>query len=665
MTKIDGEEHAHGDMVAVIRRAIYRGKPSNDEMARAAAILERLDDDDRQRMTWLLIRSLEEGALTTQAEPPNAEVSDATDLATPGSATDDATATAAMATAAATTLPRHTSDDGASTTDEEAAPIDQRAADPEPAILRDGAADLVGGGTNAPEVPADDTTFYGPQFKDAVSADAAPDDEPSRAHAAKPIDAPVTDAVEPTPAVADASAATDEARAEPAVSSPPVGTSDASPVEPDAGGSADPIDADVHRYATPAHAGDPPFAHAPQARPPVAAPQPPRRERGRLDRAARVGAPFEGRLVNPEGFVASAAVGLECTGLAFDAEQGIVTGTPVAPGTYAAKLVGQLDGQEAVVELEVYVNPDPSTLWKDIPSDQRQAFPKPDMVCRAIEGELTLLMASRRGRKHANTGSFRDDDAGIAFDRETGWHIGVVADGAGSARYSREGSRIAVESVLDDLPRLFREKLPPDILDIESEEQLLRLFYQVLLNAASNAAVQINAKAREHELDPDALSTTLIVGVAKRRPGGWLCATFAVGDGLAALWTPEDGGLRVMMEGDHGEFAGQTLFLRRSVFRDQNANVRRLAVSRPERFGAFCLMTDGITDAWFPTDSTCRDPAVWRDVWEKEIGPALGDAPHGEPAAEQLLDWLNFFVKGEHDDRSIVLMLPRPDGVEA
>ncbi|MBX9243014.1 protein phosphatase 2C domain-containing protein, partial [Klebsiella pneumoniae] len=48
---------------------------------------------------------------------------------------------------------------------------------------------------------------------------------------------------------------------------------------------------------------------------------------------------------------------------------------------------------------------------------------------------------------HEHVGSFRDDDYYLNFSDVSGWSVLLVADGAGSAKYSREGSRIVSETV--------------------------------------------------------------------------------------------------------------------------------------------------------------------------------------------------------------------------
>ncbi|MBK9225311.1 MAG: protein phosphatase 2C domain-containing protein [Flavobacterium sp.] len=60
-----------------------------------------------------------------------------------------------------------------------------------------------------------------------------------------------------------------------------------------------------------------------------------------------------------------------------------------------------------------------------------------------------MVVASKRGRSHANVGSFRDDDFAFKDFENTGWSVICAADGAGSAKLSREGSKIAVTELLN------------------------------------------------------------------------------------------------------------------------------------------------------------------------------------------------------------------------
>ncbi len=374
-------------------------------------------------------------------------------------------------------------------------------------------------------------------------------------------------------------------------------------------------------------------------------PAPVRELRGHLSRAARAGHPYVATLVLPDRFDADRDAevdGLAETGLLFDAQTATLSGLPMRPGSFELRVHGHWNMTRAVVIVDLPVTPDPFSLWQDIPSDADAPFAKPDIDHAAMTGDLTLLMASRRGRKHANTGAFRDDDAGLAHDAATGWHIGVVADGAGSAALSREGARLAVRAVL--------AALPGALTDVTREA-----IGAAMVGAAQAAVTAIARLASETGENADVFATTLLIGAARRTDTGWLCASFSIGDGLMALWDADAGVVTPMIAADSGEFAGQTRFLRADILASAAACTARSFITETSGFTAFCLMTDGVSDAQFPTMATESDAAHWRDFWFGEIAPAL-DAP--DPAAA-LADWLNFRVPGEHDDRSIVLMLPR------
>src|SRR5690606_10935267 len=87
-----------------------------------------------------------------------------------------------------------------------------------------------------------------------------------------------------------------------------------------------------------------------------------------------------------------------------------------------------------------------------------QAFVKThtDQLC-IDTADYQLIAASRRGRSHEHAGSFRDDDFSLMHIANSDWSVLAVADGAGSAEYSREGSRIAVEIVQKEFQRYFNE----------------------------------------------------------------------------------------------------------------------------------------------------------------------------------------------------------------
>ena len=55
-----------------------------------------------------------------------------------------------------------------------------------------------------------------------------------------------------------------------------------------------------------------------------------------------------------------------------------------------------------------------------------------------------IVIASKRGRSHAHEGSARDDH--FACQKLfNDWQIVALADGAGSAKFARQGSKLATE----------------------------------------------------------------------------------------------------------------------------------------------------------------------------------------------------------------------------
>jgi len=104
-----------------------------------------------------------------------------------------------------------------------------------------------------------------------------------------------------------------------------------------------------------------------------------------------------------------------------------------------------------VIPFKLTVNADPKTLWKNIPSDQSGVYAKPDSdrTFLACGEKLSIVAASQRGRSHAQEGRPRDDDFIADYNADSECAILIVADGAGSAKFSREGSRLATRTALE------------------------------------------------------------------------------------------------------------------------------------------------------------------------------------------------------------------------
>jgi len=356
------------------------------------------------------------------------------------------------------------------------------------------------------------------------------------------------------------------------------------------------------------------------------------------------------------------------TGLRLDEEAGTLSGQPGASGDFVIKIQGLLAGRRCDVHANLAVIPDPRSLWVSKPHDPTAPFAKEDEDAGISRGDLLCVAASQRGRSHAREGLFRDDDFALWTGGVGGWNIAVVADGAGSAKYSRRGSQIAVRTIVRDLPQLLDEHLTGQIDGLVTEHlkgvegsdgRIKTQLYLSLATAAFNAAKAIGDEATKVAERAAAFSTTLVMSVARKGPHGWFIAGFAIGDGGAAIFDLPSRTVIPLSLADSGEFAGQTRFLHNSEFAAGYEEVsKRLFFDVRDSFTAVLAMTDGITDPKFPTDTTFASSDVWCSFWETDLSQSVL-LDRDNPAIErELLAWLDFWSPGNHDDRTIAIMLP-------
>lgn len=371
-------------------------------------------------------------------------------------------------------------------------------------------------------------------------------------------------------------------------------------------------------------------------------------ESAHLSLAATVGVPFEATVWFPKQFVPIHAEGLADLNLAFDANTGTVTGTPNRSGTFDILVHGHRQNIAHKVVFTLPVNADPASLWKNLPSDPDGPFARDDASCETliVPAGARWIAASQRGRRHAHRGDYRDDAYHLCNDAASGWSVAAVADGAGSAELSREGARIAVNAAAEKLCASL-SLLPED----EAPERGTLL--QLAVEASLEAAFLIEASADAQGCELSEFATTLLLCAARRYDDYWLLVSFSIGDGLIASWSEEDGNIRRLCSSDGGEFAGETRFLSADVLTDAESCDHRLFIDKRASFSAVALMSDGVSDAKFANHESEGNSESWTALWT-ELEPLLDQ----EQAAQSLLSWLDFHVPGEHDDRTIALLIP-------
>ena len=236
------------------------------------------------------------------------------------------------------------------------------------------------------------------------------------------------------------------------------------------------------------------------------------------------------------------------------------------------------------------------------------------------------------------------------------WLIVAVSDGAGSAEFSRKGSKVACDTFVEEL----QEKLSSpetnrkiEALDKHNQEMALE---RLLFSIAHQAAVNIRDVAKDHNEPVKKFSATFLGYIAKKFADGWLFVSVGIGDGAIAV-LDNDGGVHLLNEPDGGEFVGQTRFLTMpEVWRDDHKRTFSLRI--PDFKCAFS-MSDGVSDPMFETDNNLKDPRKWADFWNN-----LKNSPDNpihfdrrdETTMAELLAWLDFWSTGNHDDRTLTVL---------
>lgn len=410
----------------------------------------------------------------------------------------------------------------------------------------------------------------------------------------------------------------------------------------------------------------------------------------------------------PEQIVVSAvasesfkALGLSCR---VDARgRLIVEGVPtraIEADVYVEKDI-QGENRSFVLSRLSIVEDDPFALWQVNEPPANAPYWTPNDVCEGRTVKLNsaafnVLAASKRGRMHEHNGTFRDDNFAVSLsDDPYGWHVFVVADGAGSAKYSREGSRIACRTIVDKVNENLKNNA--ETIERSFRREIFRLAeandstvllpsatvgeihgYNILDGAVYSAISAVFAEAdknKRYGVTVKDYYTTLLCAVVKRFGrnhdfGGdprassvWAIVTYWVGDGGLALLRPNGkDAVELLGSPDGGQYAGETRFL---TMREEAETVKirsRIRVAFARSFDALILATDGVTDPFFTSDAALNDFNAWNEFWTKTLPKEAPNAFDGRLApskrAGALLEGMKFKVKGNHDDRTILAFFP-------
>ncbi len=401
---------------------------------------------------------------------------------------------------------------------------------------------------------------------------------------------------------------------------------------------------------------------------------------------------FDSDFFSEKDIIHHTFVGLEELGLQYDAETNLITGKLIANGNFKIQVLFRVKGETVATELHTkpinfVINPDPKSLWKNIPSNKESIYWKEDNKSSAAHiGEKNIVVSSKRGRSHQNVGSFRDDDFAFKYFEETGWTVVAVADGAGSAALSRKGSELACNEVVNYLgDKISRKTLAnfdteiSDFITTKNEDSLIKAkkigiqsLYESVLHShkfikqfAEDTKTEYpeafnNPKAKS---DFDYFHSTLICAAFKKIEGKYVIITFSVGDCPIGIVNKDTTKAKLLNWLDVGEFGGGTRFITQAeIFHSkERPPATRFNLTIQEDFSYLFLMTDGIYDAKFEVEANLEKTEKWLgfldDLKGNNEDKVAVDFSKDHPVIEeQLNQWMDFWSKGNHDDRTLAII---------
>ena len=155
----------------------------------------------------------------------------------------------------------------------------------------------------------------------------------------------------------------------------------------------------------------------------------------------------------------------------------------------------------------------------------------------------------------------------------------AVADGAGSASRSDEGSRIAADAAVDAIADGISRQ-PEAAFDEHPAESIAR-------DAVKRARIELERYGQCHEVQDRELASTLIVAFASND----LMTAAQVGDGAVIAFNVQSAEAKTLCEAHSGEYANETTFVTSCSRPDEIAFVGHAS---GHDYDALALITDGL-----------------------------------------------------------------------
>ena len=255
------------------------------------------------------------------------------------------------------------------------------------------------------------------------------------------------------------------------------------------------------------------------------------------------------------------------------------------------------------------------------------ANPAPEDGERKLASRWLVARASVRGTSHAKTGQPCQDSSSVGMGAPDGMLVAAVADGAGSAALSADGSRIAACAATRRAVKLIRLHVQPLYEGVLEE---------ILKEAVHHSRKELEAEAQRQKKSLREFATTLIVAICAPEITG----AAQIGDGAMVTAgkrmsrDDEDGDYTLFSAPQRGEYANTTNFITSSGWQNSLAvRTRRGGIIR------LAMFTDGIQSI--------------------ALNAASGNAPHA-PFFDPLFIWADKQKDASSAESSLAAFLSSP-----
>ncbi|MEH2110254.1 PP2C family serine/threonine-protein phosphatase [Nostoc sp.] len=218
--------------------------------------------------------------------------------------------------------------------------------------------------------------------------------------------------------------------------------------------------------------------------------------------------------------------------------------------------------------------------------------------------------------------------------------VGAVADGAGSAKHSDVGSKLAVETVLKCFADINESPQKQAFSQPLSKKGAQKVFAKIV----NQVITELQKQADEKDYSINDLACTLLVFLATPD----CIAAMQIGDGFIVRRS-EDSEYQLLFKPDKGEFANETTFITST-----NALKEMQVEVIPEKQEFICASTDGL-------EKVAIRLSDWKPFspFFKPLEEYLHEPVNGEEEDKYLTEFLNSerLNSRTDDDKTLLLCL--------